>query len=73
MELSRLQQQFLKDLLKHKESNKSVIISQYYKYCNEIEMYEFSIECLIKLPLSKVLELLTPTKGGLINYYFPIF
>lgn len=73
MELSRLQQQFLKDLFKNKESKKSVIIAQYYKFCNEIELYEFSIECLIKLPLSKLLELLTPTKEGLISYYFPIY
>lgn len=73
MQLSKLQKQFIQDLLKHKESTKSVIINQYYKYCNEIASYEFSIQCLLKLPLVKVLELLTPTKGGLIGYYFPIF
>lgn len=73
MKLTELQQQFIKDLLKHKESEKSVIITQYYKYNNELVSFEFTIQVLLDLPLIKLLELVTPTKEGLISYYFPLF
>lgn len=73
MNLSNLQQQFIKDLLKHKESDRSVIINHYYKYDENLVSYEFPIQNLLELPLIRLLELLTPSKDGLVNYYFPLY
>lgn len=71
MQLSKLQQQFLKDLLDHKESNKSVIITKYYRYANNIVAYEFTIQGLLKMPLGQILNLVTPNKDGVVTYCFP--
>lgn len=75
MQISKLQQQFIKDLLELKKENKEkqVIIVEYYKLTDDMYIFEFSSSFLLKLPLERFLELTSENEKRKLKYHVVLF
>lgn len=75
MQLSKLQQHLIKDLLELKKENKErqVIIVECYKLTGNIYIYEFSSSFLLKLPLERFLELTSENENRKLKYHVVLF
>ena len=75
MQISNLQQQFIKDLLELKKENKErqVIIVESYKLTGDIYIFEFSSSFLLNLPLDRFLELTSENANRKLKYHVVLF
>lgn len=75
MNLSKLQQQLIKDLLELKKENKEkqVIIVESYKSTGDIYIFEFSSSFLLKLPLDSFLDLTSENDNRKLKYHVVLF
>lgn len=75
MILSKLQQQFIKDLLELKKENKEkqVIIVEVYNLTGDIYIFEFSSSFLLKLPLESFLDLTSENEHRKLKYHVVLF
>lgn len=74
MQISNLQQQFIKDLLELKKENKErqVIIVESYKLTGNIYIFEYNSSFLLKLPLERFLELTSEGENRKIKYHITL-
>lgn len=75
MQISKLQQQFIKDLLELKKENKEkqVIIVEVYKLTGDIFIFEFSSSFLLELPLESFLDLTSENENRKLKYHVVLF
>ena len=74
MILSKLQKQFIEDLLKEKNDNKIVIIAKYYIYSEKLVIYEWTVGYLKNLSLDDLLSIVIDDVGNKkIKYLFETF
>lgn len=75
MILSKLQQQFIKDLLELKKENKEkqVIIVEVYNLTGDIYIFEFSSSFLLELPLERFLDLTSENENRKLKYHVVLF
>lgn len=75
MQLSKLQQQLIKDLLELQKENKEkqVIIVESYKLTGDIYIFEFSSSFLFKLPLERFLRLTSENENRNLKYHITLF
>lgn len=75
MQLSKLQQQLIKDLLELQKENKEkqVIIVESYKLTGDIYIFEFSSSFLLKLPLERFLRLTSENENRNLKYHITLF
>lgn len=75
MQISKLQQQFIKDLLELKKKNKEkqVIIVEVYNLTGDICIFEFSSSFLLELPLERFLDLTSENENRKLKYHVVLF
>lgn len=75
MQLSKLQQQLIKDLLELQKENKEkqVIIVESYKLKDDIYIFEFSSTFLLQLPLERFLRLTSENENRKLKYHITLF
>lgn len=75
MQISKLQQQFIKDLLELKKENKEkqVIIVEVYNLTGDIYIFEFSSSFLLELPLERFLDLTSENENRKLKYHVVLF